>query len=157
MRKRAVSEPKVKPKKEIPFAFVLEEIAELRPHTRSMFGAHAVYSGDFLLCITRLKEDAYASDNGIWIATSKEHHPSLLRELPSMRGIHIFSAKGPTDWRCLPVEDPRFEEDAFRLCALMRKRDPRIGRIPKRKKPRASKTVSTGKREVTHPRKTRNK
>ncbi len=157
MVKRAISEPKVKPKKEIPFAFVLEEIADLKPHTRAMFGAHAVYSGDLLLCITRLKDDAYASDNGIWISTSREHHESLATELPSMRGIHIFSAKGPTDWRCLPVEDPRFEQDAFHLCALMRARDPRIGRIPKRKKPRGSRPASNGNRELTPPRWPRNK
>jgi hypothetical protein len=137
-----------KPKKEIPYAFVLEELAPLEPYTKPMFGALAIYAGEQILFILR-KKDPPNPDNGIWMATFAEHHDSLRKELPSMRSIEIFGP-GPTNWQNIPEEDLRFEEDAFRAIALAIKRDSRIGKVPARKRPKkraASKSRKKSKKK----------
>lgn len=125
---------KPKPKKEIPFLFMLEELAPLEPYTKPMFGCTSIYSGDKILFILRKREDS-KKDNGIWIATTAEHHSSLKKDLPSMRSIEMFGP-GPTGWQNLPESSSRFEEDAFKACAIALKHDPRIGKIPARKRPK---------------------
>lgn len=133
---KAPNSPKApKPKKETPYAFVLEELAPLAPYTKPMFGALAIYSGEKILFILR-KKDPPNPDNGIWMATTAEHHASLQQDLPSMRSIEIFGP-GPTGWQNIPEDDIRFEEDAFKAIALAIKRDPRIGKIPARKRTKA--------------------
>ena len=132
---KAPKAPKApKPRKEIPYAFVLEELAPLEPYTKPMFGALAIYSGEKILFILRRK-DPPNPDNGIWMATIGEHHASLQKDLPSMRSIEIFGP-GPTGWQNIPEDDIRFEEDAFRAITLAIKRDPRIGKVPARKRPK---------------------
>lgn len=116
-------------KKPLPHEFVLDEIASLSPTTRPMFGCIAVYVEDKIVLILRDKRQPRA-DNGIWLATSTEHHESLRREFPQMRSIRVFGKK-PTQWQVLPADDPDFEEAAMRACKLVLARDPRIGRIPK--------------------------
>jgi hypothetical protein len=102
-----------------------------------MFGCLAVYVGDQIVFALRQKEEG-TEDNGVWLATTPEHHASLKRELPSMRSITIFGP-GPTGWQVLPESARDFEESALRACELVRAGDPRIGKIPTRKKPRAAK------------------
>lgn len=115
--------------KALPHEFVLDEIAALSPVTRPMFGCIAVYVEDRIVLILRDKRQPRA-DNGIWLATSTEHHESLRREFPRMRSISVLG-KEPTQWQVLPVDDPDFEDAAMRACRLVLARDPRIGRIPK--------------------------
>jgi hypothetical protein len=43
------------------------------------------------------------ADNGIWLATTAEHHQSLRREFRNMRSIQIFGKK-VTGWQVLPVD-----------------------------------------------------
>ena len=118
----------VKPRKAIPHEFVLEAIAELSPATRSMFGCLAVYVGEKIVLILRDKRDG-APDNGVWLATTKEHHESLRRTFPNMRSIQVLG-KDVTGWQVLPVDSPDFEEAALRACELVVARDPRIGKVP---------------------------
>jgi hypothetical protein len=113
----------------LPHEFVLDEIASLSPVTRPMFGCLAVYIEDKIVLILRDKRESRA-DNGIWLATTPEHHESLRREFPRMRSIRVFGKK-PTQWQVLAADDPDFEEAARRACKLVLARDPRIGRIPK--------------------------
>lgn len=113
----------------MPHEFVLDEIASLSPVTRPMFGCLAVYVEDKIVLILRDKRESRA-DNGIWLATTPEHHESLRREFPRMRSIRVFGKK-PTQWQVLAADDPDFEEAARRACKLVLARDPRIGRIPK--------------------------
>jgi hypothetical protein len=113
----------------LPHEFVLDEIASLSPVTRPMFGCLAVYVEDKIVLILRDKRESRA-DNGIWLATTPEHHESLRREFPRMRSIRVFGKK-PTQWQVLAADDPDFEEAARRACKLVLARDPRIGRIPK--------------------------
>jgi hypothetical protein len=121
------------PKKGPPYAFVLDELEELSPYTRPMFGCTAVYSGDRILLVLRERPTG-VSDNGVWLATAREHHASLRSELPSLRSIAVLSDKG-TGWQILPADGPDFEEEVLRACALVRAGDPRIGKVPKRKTP----------------------
>jgi hypothetical protein len=114
-----------------PFAFVLDELAELDPITRPMFGLTAVYVDEKIVFALRDRPSAKA-DNGVWVATAKEHHASLAKELGSMRSIRAFGV-GTTGWQVLPVESDTFEDDVLRACALVRDGDPRIGKIPVRK------------------------
>jgi hypothetical protein len=116
----------------MPFQFVLEELDKLNPTVKPMFGCHAIYIGPKIVIIVRKKEDGDV-DNGVWIATTEEHHASLKSIFPSLRNITIFGEK-KSSWQILPEDSPDFEESAFRACELILKGDPKIGKIPKPKK-----------------------
>ena len=118
----------VRQRKAVPHEFVLEAIAALSPKTRSMFGCLAVYVEEKIVLILRDKRDETA-DNGVWLATTEEHHESLRREFPNMRSIQVFG-KTVTGWQVLPVDAPDFEGAALRACELIDARDPRIGKVP---------------------------
>jgi hypothetical protein len=135
-----------KRRKAVPHEFVLDAIAALRPRTRPMFGCLAVYIGEQIVLILRDKL-ADNRDNGVWLATTKEHHESLRREFPNLRSILVFTRE-VTDWQVLPADAQDFERAAFRACELIAARDPRIGKVPKTKrtsKPRASKAEKSVK------------
>lgn len=123
---------KVAIKKVIPFDFVLEQLEPLDVHTKPMFGCTAIYEGHRLLLILRDRPD-YPEANGVWLATSIEHHESLRPEFPSMTDLTILG-KPPTHWQVLPATSEDFEESALRACELCLARDPRIGKIPKTRK-----------------------
>jgi hypothetical protein len=120
-----------KPRKAAPHEFVLEAIAALKPMTRPMFGCLAVYVGERIVLILRDKQEKNA-DNGVWLATTEEHHESLRREFPNMRSIRLLGKK-VTGWQVLPADAPDFEEAALRACELVVAGDPRIGKVPQRR------------------------
>jgi hypothetical protein len=122
----------VKQRKNVPHEFVLEAIAPLSPRTNPMFGCLAVYVEEKIVLILRDKKDQTA-DNGVWLATTEEHHESLRREFPNMRSIAMFGKK-VTGWQVLPADAVNFEEAAMRACELILAGDPRIGKIPKERK-----------------------
>jgi hypothetical protein len=129
-----------KPRKVVPFEFVLDAIALLSPRTRSMFGCLAIYVEDKIVLILRDKGDG-SSDNGVWLATTKEQHESLRREFPNMRAIQGLG-KEVTGWQVLPADAPDFEEAALRACELIMAMDPRIGKVPARKARKSSKRAA---------------
>lgn len=100
-----------------------------------MFGCLAVYVGPKIVLILRDKP-APPADNGVWLATTKDHHESLRREFPNMRSIGVLG-KEVTGWQLLPAEAPDFEEAALHACELVLARDPRIGKVPARRSKRA--------------------
>lgn len=122
----------MKVRKAPPHEFVLEALTALKPRTNPMFGCLAVYVGPKIVLILR-DRPSYPDDNGVWLATTQEHHESLRREFPSMRAIQLFG-KPETGWQVLPASSPDFEESALRACELVLARDPRIGKIPKAKR-----------------------
>jgi len=134
----------VKQRKAIPHAFVLEAIAALSPRTHPMFGCLAVYVEDKIVLILRDKRDK-TGDNGVWLATTEEHHESLRREFPNMRSIGVLGKK-VTGWQVLPADAPDFEEASLRACELVAAGDPRIGKVPgsrRRSKSAASKAAKS--------------
>jgi hypothetical protein len=133
-----------KPRKAVPHEFVLDAIGVVSPTTRSMFGCLAIYVRDKIVLILRDKSGQEA-DNGVWLATTEEHHESLRREFPNMRSIQVFKTK-ITGWQVLPADAPDFEEAALRACELVVAGDPRIGKVPgaKRAKPAKRAAKSRG-------------
>lgn len=121
--------------KKVPFAFVLDELEALAPTTRPMFGCTAVYVGPRIVLI--LRDGRGADDDGVWIATTADHHASLRAELPSMRSIRVFGP-GESGWQVIPAEADAFEEEVLRVCELVRRADPRVGKVPRPKRRRRS-------------------
>lgn len=122
----------VKVRKAPPFEFVLDALSSLSPRTRPMFGCLAVYVGTKIVLILRDKQGPHP-DNGVWLATTREHHESLRRDFPNMRSIEVLG-KDVTGWQVLAADAPDFEEAALRACDLVLARDPRIGKVPAGKK-----------------------
>jgi hypothetical protein len=118
----------IKHRKPVPHEFVLDAISALLPHTRPMFGCLAVYVRDKIVLILRDKREN-TEDNGVWLATTEQHHESLRREFPNMRSIHVLG-KAITGWQVIPAGAADFEEAALRACDLVLAGDPRIGKVP---------------------------
>jgi hypothetical protein len=97
-----------------------------------MFGCTAVYVGEKIVLVLRDKPTESES-NGIWIATTPEHHAALKVDFPSMCNISVLGP-GQTGWQMIRATDPELETFAERLCEYIRRGDVRIGKIPKRKK-----------------------
>jgi hypothetical protein len=123
---------RAKSRKALPYEFVLERLAGIRYITRPMFGCLAVYIKEKIVLILRDKPTALSS-NGVWLATTKEHHASLGGEFPNMRSIPALGS-GLTGWQMLPSDAPDFEEAALRACELILAGDPRIGKTPQRRR-----------------------
>ncbi|TAL62745.1 MAG: hypothetical protein EPN85_01910 [Bacteroidetes bacterium] len=121
-------------KKKIPFQFILDYLHPLDITIKPMFGCHAIYAGGKILLIARKKED-HKDANGVWIATGKEHHESLRKELPGMHSVYVLSnGKSETGWQMIHEDADDFEEAVTRVCELILKGDDRIGKIPKSRK-----------------------
>lgn len=134
----------------IPFAFVLDLLSKAKPNTKPMFGCVAVYVDEKILFILRQKP-TYPNDNGVWLATHREHHASLKKDLPSLRSIKLF---GPSEseWQNIPVSSSKFEQHVTAACELFLVGDVRIGKIPKSKKratPPAEKPKLLKKKSIT--------
>jgi hypothetical protein len=129
----------VKPRKRPPHEFVLEALAALPFHTRPMFGCLAVYVEDKIVLILRDKGE-HTADNGVWLATTEEHHQSLRGEFPNMRSVQIFG-KPVTAWQVLPADAPDFERTALRACELVLAGDARIGKVPEARRKKEAPTV----------------
>jgi hypothetical protein len=116
-------------RKPVPHAFVLEAIAAVSPETRPLFGCLAVYVKDKIVFALRDKRNDTAEDDGLWLATTVEHHESLRRDFPNMRSIRVVGKK-LTGWQVLPADAPDFEEASLRACEYVVAGDPRIGKVP---------------------------
>ena len=135
-----------KHRKPIPHPFVLDAIATLSPYTRPMFGCLTIYVKDKIVLILRDKATNIA-DNGVWLATTQEHHRSLRREFPNMRSIQVLG-KQVTGWQVLPVDAPDFESAALRACELVLAGDPRIGKIPGARTSKSSKATGSSSKQI---------
>jgi len=115
-----------------PLAWVWERL-EQEPSfvLRSMFGAKAVYvEGRMMLCCCSGKEPW----NGVLVCTERMHHAALLKEFPSLVEHPILGK-----WLYLSEETGQFERLAGQLVKLVERRDPRIGIVPKPKRPKQAK------------------
>ena len=133
--------------KPVPHRFVLDTIAPLLPYTRPMFGCLAAYVKDKIVLILRDKPES-TTDNGVWLATTEEHHESLRREFPNMRSIQVLGKPG-TGWQLLPADAPDFEAAALRACELILAGDPRIGKVPGSRRPSKKMLMSSGPKART--------
>lgn len=144
-RKLLLSPAELKPRKPVPHEFVLDALSELEIRTNPMFGCLAVYVGETIVLVLRDKVPNDA-DNGVWLATTHEHHESLRAEFPSMRSIRVLGKK-VTGWQVLPADSPDFEEAAVRACELIIAGDERIGKVPGSRRPKKAATRALSKPE----------
>ena len=128
-----------------------------------MFGCLAVYVEDKIILILRDKREP-AADNGVWLATTGEHHQSLKHEFPNLRSIEVLSKDAPsqdppgrkvTGWQVIPAEAQDFEEAALRACELVLAGDPRIGKVPGERRARKSEPKNAAKTVARDGRKSR--
>lgn len=128
--------------KYIPFSFILDYLDIFNPRIRPMFGCHSIYVGEKIVFIIR-DRDSHTDCNGIWIATSREHHESLKKDFPSLCSISLLNegARG-TEWQMLPAEADDFESSAIRACEMVLHGDSRIGKVPKAKKKKRKKPTA---------------
>jgi hypothetical protein len=137
------------PRSRVPHEFVLDALDVLSPITKPMFGCLAVYVKDKIVLILRDRPD-HRADNGAWLATSAEHHASLQHEFPHMRSIQMFGMT-VTNWQVLPADARDFEESAMHACELVIAGDPRIGRVPARRRARVSGRLKAGIKKKAAP------
>src|SRR6186997_3034954 len=90
----------------MPFDFVVDALERLNPVIGRMFGCYSIYIADKIMLILRERE-AHDSDNGVWVATTAEHHESLRKDIPSLKDIAVFGP-GPTGWQVISVESDHF-------------------------------------------------
>lgn len=116
--------------KPIPFEWVLDHLEAANPRVQRMFSFYGVYVGNKI--VLTLGEDKDPANSGVCVATYKEHHASLRALLPNLKSIKAYGPE-ETQWQILNPDDPDFEEAVVKVCELIVNRDPRVGRIPKRK------------------------
>ena len=117
--------------KAVPFEFVFDYL----PHnvvTKPMFGMYYIYLNRKIMIILR-KATKNLDMNGIWIATSKEHHQSLEKEIPALADFVLDNGEmHDSEWRLLRADHDDFEEAAIRICELISHGDKRIGKETKK-------------------------
>lgn len=96
---------------------------------RPLFGTKALYVRSKLCLCFSAQEEPW---QGLLICTSKEHHLALTSEFPQLRPHSVLPK-----WLYLPEASDPFEETAQCLVRLVRSYDPRIGVMPKVRKPKA--------------------
>ncbi|APR82327.1 Integration host factor beta subunit protein [Minicystis rosea] len=127
--------------KALPHEFMIDALAPLGPYTRPMFGCTAVYVEDKIMMVLRDKPEP-AVDNGVWLATTQEHHASLKAELPSLKSISVLGP-GVTGWQIIPAGLAGFEEESMRAARMVLAGDPRIGKVPAAKRPKGTAAKQT--------------
>ncbi len=92
---------------------------------RAMFGAKAVYlDGKLMLCFCASEEPWL----GLLVCTDRDRHAALQTDFPELKPHPILPK-----WLYLPESAAAFERSAPRLVALARRRDARIGVLPRPK------------------------
>ena len=126
-----MKEPQSK-KRPVPFDFVIEELASLRPTIKNVFGFTYVYLDERLLFSLR-NNTKRPGTNGMWLFTTAEHIDSLMKEFPDLSRRQVWRS-GKNCWVVLAARLECFEEYAFKACELVLNGDPRIGRLSRRVK-----------------------
>jgi len=126
-------------KKNIPFDFVFDHLMPLDVSVKPTFGMWAIYAGEKILLILRQRQER-PDENGVWVATTREHHKSLKSDLPSLRSIFAYhGSEKDTEWQLLPVDADDFEASVGKVCELIKNGDERIGKIPNARQSKSGK------------------
>lgn len=122
------------PEPAVPFEFVPELLYPLGVRIKPMFGVFAVYIGKKIMLVLRRQTKA-PEKNGVWVASSGDHHESLQKEIPALREFSVGPRGGSgSGWLLIPEHAADFEEAVTKVCDQIKKGDLRIGRIPKPRK-----------------------
>ena len=126
-------EPEVRVFKPHALRWIVESLEEEPSYLeKAMFGARGCYLHGRLVLVLAARREPW---KGLLVPTEKRHHKSLQDELPGLT-VHTILAK----WLYLPEASEDFEETASRLVDLVKEEDPRIGVLPKPRKPRGRKS-----------------
>jgi hypothetical protein len=93
---------------------------------RAMFGAKTVYLDGKLMCGFIAKEEPW---RGMLVCTEHAHQASLVADFPELAPHPVLPK-----WLYLPERADSFERTATRLVELARRRDSRLGVMPRPKK-----------------------
>jgi hypothetical protein len=94
-----------------------------------VFGMYYIYMNNKNMLILR-KLNKNINLNGIWIATGMAHHVSLKADVPGIANFVLDNGKThDSAWQLLQEEDDTFETDAIKICGLISRGDPRIGKL----------------------------
>lgn len=116
---------------------------------RSMFGSKAAYlDGKIMLGFMARGEDPW---RGVLVCTDHIHQAALQAEFPDLVQHSVLPK-----WLYLPESADAFEKTGERLVALVRRRDPRIGVVPKPRKkgkagPGSKKSKASGQKDKQPP------
>jgi hypothetical protein len=113
--------------KSAPFDFVFDYLPT-GIRVKKMFGMHYIYLGKRIMLILR-KSDNQSEWNGIWVATSKEHHQSLKNNVPELGTFFLKGDDRHSNWLLLQDNAEDFEGAAIKVCELITHGDPRIGKL----------------------------
>lgn len=116
---------------------MLDELADMDPRTRPMFGCLAVYVGDRIVFILR-ERGGGDPDDGVWLAFEPEREAALRERFVRATEIEVFEGR-VRGWLKLAATSRAFEDDVLAACAMVRDGDPMIGKVPnasRRKAPR---------------------
>jgi hypothetical protein len=94
---------------------------------KKMFGMHYIYLGKRIMVILR-RQDKQPELNGIWVATSKEHHESLKNHIHELGPFFINNDERHGSWLFLKDDAEDFEGAAIKVCELISHGDARIGK-----------------------------
>jgi hypothetical protein len=89
----------------LPYDFFFDYLPEDRIEIKKMFGHNCVYF-DGLMVMFMIAKDGNP-DNGICLATSKDHIASLSKEIKSLRHLESYGPDS-TDWRLIPADSNKF-------------------------------------------------
>ncbi len=125
-------------KKTIPFEFLLDYLP-VSVVIKPAIGMFYIYFEGKIVLIFR-KVGKNPQHNGIWIATRRENHASLKKEIPPVTDFEFEDHVTEPNWLQLPDGHDDFEDAAIRICGHVSQRDKRIG------KPTAKAAQLTGSR-----------
>jgi hypothetical protein len=116
--------------KAVPYDFVFDYLPQ-NVITKRMFGMYYIYLNNKIVLILR-KASKNLDMNGVWVATSKQHHQSLEKEVPALADFVLDNGEThDSDWRLIKDECDDFEEAAIKVCELISHGDKRIGKETK--------------------------
>ena len=138
--------------KKPPYEFALKALAPLETQFKPMFGATAVFHGHHKALMILRKKTPADQNTGVWIGIQDEFIADIKNEFPMLKDLTLFGTP-PTPWQVVRESEAGFEETVLKFCALIKKEDPRIGRILKAKQAGKPKLVVPKKIKVKSNRK----
>ena len=117
-------------KKQMPFDFLLDYLPA-NVVIKPAIGMFYIYFEGKIVLIFR-KVGKNPQHNGIWIATRREDHASLKKDIPAITDFEFEDHVTEPNWLLLQDEHDDFEEAAIALCELVSRRDKKIGKTTSR-------------------------
>jgi len=115
--------------KSAPFDFVFDYLPT-GITVKKMFGMYYIYLGKRIMLILR-RSDKQPEWNGVWVATSTEHHESLKNNIPELGAFFFEGDDRHSNWLLLQDNVEDFEGAVIKVCELIARGDASIGRETK--------------------------